>query len=85
MDIRFEWLLDREQQEQYKIYWRPGKTDLADYFMKHHPPSHHRNVQGEFLTRVAELQRLRLQQPDKGIGLAMTDRVIFLKFSARVY
>jgi hypothetical protein len=60
MDIRFEWLLDREQQEQYKIYWRPGKTDLADYFMKHHPPSHHRNVQGEFLTRVAELQRLRL-------------------------
>jgi hypothetical protein len=41
MDMRFEWLLDREQQEQYKIYWRPGKTDLADYFMKHHPPSHH--------------------------------------------
>jgi hypothetical protein len=30
MDMRFEWLLDREQQGQFKIYWRPGKTNLAD-------------------------------------------------------
>lgn len=59
MDKRFEKLLDREQQGQFKIYWKPGKTNLVDYFTKHHPPAHHRNVQGEFLTRVAELQQLR--------------------------
>ncbi len=41
MDMRFEWLLDREQKKQFKMYWKPGKTNLADYFMKHHPPSHH--------------------------------------------
>ncbi len=36
--------------------------NLADYFTKHHPPAHHQNVQGEFLTRVAELQKLRQEQ-----------------------
>ena len=83
MDMRFEWLLDRQQQGQFKIYWRPGKTNLADYFTKHHPPSHHRNVRGEFLTRVAELQRLR-QLTIKATGLAKPDGIMFPKFSARV-
>ncbi len=30
IDMRFEWLLDRERQGKFKIYWRPGKTKLAD-------------------------------------------------------
>ncbi len=59
MDMHFKWLLDREQQGQFKIYWKPGKTNLADYFTKYHPPSHHRNVRVEFLMRVAELLQLR--------------------------
>jgi hypothetical protein len=50
MDMQFEWLLDRVQQGQFWIYWKPGKTNLADYFTKHHQPAHHRNVQGDFLT-----------------------------------
>ncbi len=85
MDMHFEWLLDREQQGQFKIYWRPGKTNSADYFTKHHPPSHHRNMWGEILTRVAELLQLRAQHSTKEIGLAMTDQGIFPQFSARVY
>ena len=82
MDMRFEWLLDREQKKQFKIYWKPGKTNLADYFTKHHPPSHHRNVRGDFLTRIAELKRLRIGK--KEVGLAMTDGTFLPKFSARV-
>jgi hypothetical protein len=62
MDMRFEWLLDREQQGQFKIYWPPGKMNLADYFMKHHPLAHHRNMRDTFLTLIAELQRLRQEQ-----------------------
>jgi hypothetical protein len=50
MDMRFEWLLDRAQQGRFHIFWRLGKTNVADYFTKHHPPVHHCNVQGEFLT-----------------------------------
>ena len=74
MDMRFKLLLDREQQGQFKIYWRPGKTNLANYFMKHHPLAHHCNVQELFLTRVAELQRLCQEQATgKEASLAMTD------------
>jgi hypothetical protein len=29
MDMRFHWLRDREAQGQFRIYWRPGKTNLA--------------------------------------------------------
>jgi hypothetical protein len=58
MDMQFEWLLDRAQQGRFPIYWRPGKTNLADYFTKHHPPVHHCNVRGEFLMQVAELHKL---------------------------
>ncbi len=49
MDMRFHWLRNREAQGQFKIYWQPGKTNLADYFTKHHPPIHHVNVRSEFL------------------------------------
>ena len=81
MDMRFEWLLDREQQGQFKIYWKPGKTNLADYFTKHHPPAHHRNVRGEFLTRLADVMRLRQEQASSlETGLAMTDGPCFRNF-----
>ena len=59
MDMRFEWLKDRESKNQFRFFWRSGKTNLADYFTKHHPPTHLRNVRGEFLTRVADLVRSR--------------------------
>jgi hypothetical protein len=82
MDMRFEWLLDRQQQGQFKIYWRPGKTNLADYFTKHHPLSHHQNVRGEYLTRVSTLQQLRNNSKIVEAGLAMTDGAMFPRFSA---
>eukprot|EP00956_Cyclotella_meneghiniana_P017217 scaffold27841_cov34-Cyclotella_meneghiniana.AAC.3 len=50
MDMRFHWLRDRECQEQFRFYWRPGKTNYADYWTKHHLPSHHVNMRKEFLT-----------------------------------
>ncbi len=38
---------------------------MADYFTKHHPPAHHRNVREEFLTSVADLVRLRISSLSK--------------------
>lgn len=55
MDMRFHWLRDHEAQGQFRIYWRPGGTNLADYFTKHHPPAHHVNVRAELLTKVKDL------------------------------
>ena len=59
MDMRLHWLLCREGQHQFRYYWRPGKTNLADYFTKHHPPSHHQNVRELFLTKFKELRDMR--------------------------
>ena len=62
MDMRFHWLRDRECQQQFRIYWRPGKLNYADYWTKHHPESHHRNMRKEFLTPHIVLEMLRLEQ-----------------------
>ena len=58
MDMRFHWLRDRQLQQQLRIYWRSGKLNLADYFTKHHPAAHHRNMRKEFLTPQRVLQDL---------------------------
>ena len=62
MDMRFHWLRDRECQEQFRIYWRPGKQNYADYWTKHHPTAHHQNTRKEFLTPLIVLEMLRQEQ-----------------------
>ena len=32
MDMRFHWLRDRESQQQFRYFWRPGALNLADYW-----------------------------------------------------
>jgi hypothetical protein len=66
IDMRFHCLHNREAQRQIKIIWRPGKTNLADYFTKHHPPAHHVNVGSEFLTKVKDLAEARRQRLEQG-------------------
>ena len=65
MDMRFHWLQDREAQGQFRIYWRPGKNNLADYFTKPHSPAHHKSVRTQFLTRVKDLAETRRQQQEQ--------------------
>eukprot|EP00956_Cyclotella_meneghiniana_P001077 scaffold1265_cov38-Cyclotella_meneghiniana.AAC.4 len=62
MDMRFHWLRDRENRNQFKIYWRPGKTNLADYWTKHHPAKHHAGIRKQFLTPSIVVEMLRLNQ-----------------------
>ena len=50
MDMRFYWLRDRVKQQQFHIYWKQGKHNIADYFTKHHSPSHHRRMRSTFLS-----------------------------------
>ena len=33
----------------FLIYWKPGKENLADYFSKHHPPTHHQRVRPDYV------------------------------------
>ena len=49
MGMRYYWLKDRESVEQFKYYWRPGKSNKADYWTKHHPSLHHQTMREQIL------------------------------------
>ena len=49
MDMRYYWLKDRVAQKQFHAYWRRGDTNLADYFTKHFPASHHKSVRPTYV------------------------------------
>ncbi len=49
MDMRFWWLVDRVEQNQFRIFWAPGNVNLADYFSKKYPASHHTKVRPIYL------------------------------------
>jgi hypothetical protein len=55
MDKHLHWLKDCEAQEQFRIHWRPGKSNLADYWTKYHAPAYHINIKAEFLTKIKDL------------------------------
>jgi hypothetical protein len=49
IDMRFYWIRDRVDQKQFTILWKRGTENLADYFTKHHPASHHQRVRSRYL------------------------------------
>jgi hypothetical protein len=50
-DMRYHWLKDRIARKQFNLCWAPGKANRADYFSKHHPPSHHKIMRPQCLQR----------------------------------
>ena len=47
--VRFWWLVDRTEQGQFRFFWAPGMLNLADYYTKKHPASHHKKVRPIYL------------------------------------
>ena len=64
-DMRFYWMRCTESQKMFRVFWRSGTTNLADYFTKHHPAAHHRNVRPEFVTTGTVVNKLRLTRQKK--------------------
>ena len=60
MDMRFHWLRCRDAQGQFRFYWRPGTQNLADYFTKHHPATHHKSVRPTILKAVNDPEYRKL-------------------------
>ena len=60
MDMRFHWLRCHDAQGQFCYYWRPGTQNLADYFTKHHPATHHKSVRPTILTAVNDPEYRKL-------------------------
>ena len=44
MDMRFYWVKFRIAQGQFKLLWRSGRENIADYFTKLHAQVHHKNT-----------------------------------------
>jgi Reverse transcriptase (RNA-dependent DNA polymerase) len=42
IDMRYHWVRDRVKQGHFIVQWESGKSNLADYFTKIHPPKFHR-------------------------------------------
>ncbi len=47
------------QSKTIKILLMPGNIDGADYWVKHHSPSHHRQIRDEILTPYQVVMDLR--------------------------
>ena len=41
-DMKYNCLRDQQAQQQFEIKWQKGATNQANFFTKHHPPSHHK-------------------------------------------
>jgi hypothetical protein len=49
IDMRYYWLRDWVSQKQFRVHWEPGVDNQADYFTKHHAPTHHVAVRDNYL------------------------------------
>ena len=58
MDMRFHWLRCRIAQMQLCFHWRPGTSNLADYWTKHHSGVHHKIFTRDILTPVDRVTHL---------------------------
>jgi hypothetical protein len=59
-DMRWNWLRNKTTQELLRIYWDKGVNNQADYFTKHHPPSHHLSMRSQYVLNAHQLTKLTL-------------------------
>ena len=71
MDMRFYWIKDRVHQGQFRVVWARGDSNLADYFTKHHPPSHHISIRDTYIYTHAV--RKGVLNPDARLMLTSQD------------
>ena len=45
--MQLHWLRDHENKKTFNIFWDKGSKNGADYFTKHHPTIHHRQIREE--------------------------------------
>ena len=50
-DMRYNWLRDRQNRMHLRVYWDKGSNNDADYFTKHHAPSHHKLMRPRYILK----------------------------------
>jgi hypothetical protein len=72
MDMCFYWLRCRDAQGQFRYYWRPGTQNLADYWTKHHPASHHTQI----LTSPSDPEYTKLFTKQATVTKSFMDKIL---------
>ena len=49
INMNYYWVRDRIQDGQFKLIWKKGAENLADYFTKKHSPAHHKRMRSVYL------------------------------------
>ena len=49
MDMRYHWIRDQVKLKTFKITWKAGKLNLADFFTKAHPVKHHLEIRWKYV------------------------------------
>jgi hypothetical protein len=49
INMHYNWVCDRVSQGQFTVVWKKGQHNLADYFTKNHPKSHHAAICSTYL------------------------------------
>jgi hypothetical protein len=57
-DMRWNWLRDKATHEILRMYWARGEDNNADYFTKHHPPSHHLAMRPKYVLNAHQVTTL---------------------------
>ena len=49
IDMRYHWIRDQVKMNVFKITWKAGKLNLADFFTKAHPVKHHSDIRWKYV------------------------------------
>ena len=49
IDMRYHWIRDQVKLGVFKVTWKPGKLNLADFFTKAHPVHHHKSIRWKYV------------------------------------
>ena len=57
INVLFYCVRDRFRQRKFLVYWVSGEQNLADYFTKNHPTSHHRFKRSTYIVPVVDARK----------------------------
>jgi hypothetical protein len=76
MDMQFHWLRCRNAQGHFRYYLRPGTQNLADYWTKHHPASHHTAFHPQILTSPSDPEYTKLLTTEATVTKFFVDKIL---------
>jgi hypothetical protein len=47
--MRYHWIRDQVKLKVFKVVWKAGKLNLADFFTKAHPVKHHHEIRWKYV------------------------------------